>query len=218
MSPDSDQTSPGINPRPGVVKTLGITNIVLAVLTLVGVITEAMWLYVAIYSGVAEIPPGTDSAVNSVGITMIGMNNLNFIRFCAVDAMTALILNLAMLISGIGLINLRGWGSRLWSWTGWIKIVRLFLLWGFYLVVISPELSSDMAQSVVQLVRAGGGPPGRGPSIGDLTRAYSFMNLIVSVSIIVLGSIYPAFSLWVLSRPGMKAALVRDPSKEPARS
>ena len=41
------------------------------------------------------------------------------------------------------------------------------------------------------------------------------MNLIVAVSIIILGSIYPAISLWVLSRPGVKAALVDKPVTEP---
>ena len=52
----------------------------------------------------------------------------------------------------------------------------------------------------------------------DLTQVYSIMCLIAAVGVIVFGLDLPRLSIWLLSRPGVKAALVDKPSTEPELS
>jgi hypothetical protein len=47
-----------------------------------------------------------------------------------------------------------------------------------------------------------------------LTWVYSIMYLIMAVGAMLVSSLYPAISLWLLSRPGVKAALVDKPATE----
>jgi hypothetical protein len=49
------------------------------------------------------------------------------------------------------------------------------------------------------------------PTVGEFTRIYSIMCLILAIGMIAFGTIYPAISLWLLGRPGVKAALIGKP-------
>src|SRR5258708_2965109 len=105
MSTDADLPSEFAIPRPGVVKTLGILNVVFAVLILILVVTEFMWLYAVVRTAPALSEPGSAPSANPAGLTMFGMNDPGFVRFTLADAITGMLLNLVMLASGIGLIN-----------------------------------------------------------------------------------------------------------------
>jgi hypothetical protein len=141
------------------------------------------------------------------------MEDPKVFRFTLVDVVTGGVLNFMMLASGIGLINVRRWGARLWTWTAWIKLVRLVLLWGFYIIAVTPSFSESMARSALAMMPKMGA---RGaPTLGDLTRVYATMNLVVAVFMMVFGAIYPILSLWMLGRPGVRVALEREALKEP---
>jgi hypothetical protein len=211
MSTDAELPSQFVIPRPGVVKALGILNIVFSVIMLIGVIFSLFWFYAMVTSAQAFVEPGAGAAVNP----MYGMNDPKVLRFTLIDAVTGLAVNAAMLASGIGLINLQRWGARLWTWTAWIKIVRLVVLWGFmYIIVVTPSLSENMGRSAVAMLNSQVGAR-RAPPLGELTKVYAVMNLIVGVGMVVFGSVYPAISLWILGRPGVKAALRKEAPKEP---
>jgi hypothetical protein len=215
MSTDPERPSPFAHPRPGVVKALGILNVVFAVLILMSLVMELMWVYAVLRTAPGLSEPGAPPSANPAGIAMMGMNDPKLIRFTLLDAITGLVVNLMMLASGIGLINTRRWGAQLWAWTAWIKIVRLVLLWGFlYIVVVAPSFSESMARGALAMVNSRVGVRGA-PSLGQLTRAYAIMNLIVAAGMVVFGVVYPVLSLWMLSRPGVKAALKYDAQKEP---
>jgi len=215
-----DQSRPPVSPRPGVVKTLGICNVVFAALAGACISSSMFWWYAAtsrrptismVVKPAAKTGPGPAVAFNP----FMGMDDPKFLRFSLVDAGTGLILNGLMLATGIALINLRRWGARWWTYIAWVKIVRLLLLWGFYIVAVAPALSENMGRSVAAMFQQQNIGPGRGPTVGDLTRVYSIMNLILAVGVIGLGSIYPAISLWLIGRPGVKAALIDKPNTEP---
>src|SRR4051794_39976282 len=174
MSSDFDRPSPYANPRPGVVQTLGILNVVFAVMILIGLVMELSWLYAVIRSAPGFTLPGSAPSANPTGIAMFGMNDPRFLRFTLIDAVTGLVLNLMMLASGIGLINLGRWGASLWAWTAWGKLARLVLLWGFfYIVVVTPSFSENMARSLLATMPRVGA---RGaPTLGQLTRVYAIM-------------------------------------------
>jgi hypothetical protein len=212
MSTDADLPSEFVIPRPGVVKTLGILNVVFSVVLLIGLLMGIYWLYAMAMAGTALRekggPPSADATV-----TLFGMEDPKVFRFTLVDVVTGGVLNFMMLASGIGLINIKRWGARLWTWTAWIKLVRLVLLWGFYIIAVTPSFSESMARSAVAMIPKMGA---RGaPTVGELTRVYAIMNLIVAIFMMVFGAIYPILSLWMLGRPGVRVALEREALKEP---
>lgn len=216
MPTDADRPVPFAIPRPGVVTTLGILNVVFSLVILIGLLTEVLWLISATRIAAVVQEGGAGPSAGPPNLMTMGMTDPRFLRFCVIDAVTGTVLNLAMLASGITLLNFRRWGARLWKWAAWIKIARLLVLGGFFVVAVSPSLSESMARSVVTIVKPPGSQ-GKGPQVGDFIWIYSLMNLFLAAGTALTGSIYPALSLWMLGRPGVKAALAGAPSKEPGR-
>ena len=142
---------------------------------------------------------------------LMGMDDKNFVRFSLVENGVGVLVSGLMFATGIGLLNLRPWGAKWWGILAWFRLVFIFVSWSYYIVGVSPGFSAHMAQSVNAMFAAQGLPQGRAPSVADLTRVYSIMNLIIAVVAIVVSSLYPAISLWLLSRPGVKAAVIHEP-------
>ena len=224
MSPDAARSPTFAAPRPGLVKGLGIANIAIAAVLIAGLFASVAWLIGVSRFQEADGPSAgagpvvelanTSGAASPKGAAaqvafhpMMGMNEPGFLRFMVLDIVTAMVLNVAMLASGIGLVNLRRWGASAWTWTAWIKIARLALVWGFFIVAVAPGFSESIARAAVSMFQGQQLPAARLPSVGDLTRVYSIGCLIGGVAMIGLGSIYPAASLWLLGRPGFRAAL-----------
>lgn len=215
--------APFARPRPGVLKTLGILNIVFAILSMMCI----GWSYMMFYAFSAGAPAKIEVKVDAKapgaktgGTPMIGafnpfvgMSDPKFIAFGYVENGVSLLINGLMFATGIALINLRRWGAVWWSRLAWLRIVTVFFLWGYYIVAVAPGFSESMAKEVAAQFAAQGLPPNRIPPVADLTRIYSIMNLIIALGAIVVASIYPAISIWLLSRPGVKAAIV---DKNPA--
>jgi hypothetical protein len=113
--------------------------------------------------------------------------------------------NVLMLISGVGLIRLREWGRKLAVWVAALKIVRLIVLYGIFIMVMVPifvKLILDMFEEMAQSL-----PPGAGrPPIAGMTTMFGTMFSVSAVAVMILGSIYPGIVLWLLTRPGVKAA------------
>jgi hypothetical protein len=138
--------------------------------------------------------------------------------YAFVDAGTALALDALMIAAGIAMIRRRSWGLRAGLWAALGKIVRLVLVYGYAALVLVPPLaqaSGKLAgEMVVQQQKAAGGPmPPIGPAF--FTRMYYIMYTGMAVSMMLFGSIYPAISLWFLSRPGAWAACDERAVREP---
>ena len=137
---------------------------------------------------------------------MYGLDNPLVQGYYLTDVVTGFVLNVALLVSGIGLINLKEWGRRLALWVAGLKIARLVALYGFYLVVIVPIVLERMTKGFQELDRAaqqgaaGARPPvAFGATFGTVMAAGAAM-------MVVLGVIYPIIVLILLSRRGVKAA------------
>ncbi len=222
MTIADDRPGPFVVPRPGVAKALGILNLIFSTSLCLAIAATLVYVYVleADRSDVgppeppakvafgSQVPGGrlaiSLNALNINALNRSGMDDSRFLWFSAIDSVTALILNALMFASGIGLVNLKRWGARAWTGVAWAKIVRLVLFWGYFIVAVSPSLSRGMARYIVESAAA---PQGRGSSVADVTRIFATINLIVAVGMIVLGSIYPAVSLWIIGRSGVRAAL-----------
>ena len=222
--PDSIQPPTPVNPRPGVVRSLGICNIVFSVLMTLCLGLSTIWFLVAMGQSPTTVPAKVTVNVGSGPATgrpmvsfnpFMGMNDPIFLKFTFIDVGTSTLLNGLMFITGVGLINLKRWSARWWVWIAWAKLLRLFFLWGFYILAVAPILSEKMGRSVLDMISAQGVPNAKLPPLSQLTQMYSIANLVLAVSVMVGGAIYPAITLLLIGRPGLQAALVGPPRTEP---
>jgi hypothetical protein len=136
----------------------------------------------------------------------------NYIAWAWTEVLTGLVLNAMLLASGIGLLHWRPWARKLGVWTAALKILRLALVYGAFVVVVVPTIAKiygEIAGGVAaqQQVALGktGGPQGVIDS-AFFNRMYAVMYSGMGIGMIVIGAIYPAVVLWLLTRPGVKSA------------
>jgi hypothetical protein len=226
MSTAPKRFMPQASPRPGVLKTLGILNIVFAALGTFCISSGTVMMYAAANSPRPEPVtvqvkvPGNQAPAPGVPMTagfdpFIGMRDRNFIRFSIIDSTVGLIMAALMFVTGIGMINRRRWGARGWGYIAWVRIASAVLVWGYFIVAVAPSYSESMAKGVSSMIAGQGAPAGRLPPVALLTQVYMITNMVVAIMAMVITSIYPAISLWLLSRPGVKAAIIdQRPSLE----
>jgi hypothetical protein len=138
----------------------------------------------------------------------MGFSDPKVVAFMWAELLTNLALNLMMLAAGIGLVMRKRWSPRLGIATAGAKIVRLVLLYGFFALAIVPELSRKVAKAAVAMYaqQGTGGLPGPAASLDFLTRVTMIQYSAIAAGMIVFGVIYPAATIWLLSRPGVRAA------------
>ncbi len=127
-----------------------------------------------------------------------------------VEILTGLGLNIAMFISGIGLLKYKGWARNLAIWSALLKILRLVFLYGFFIVMVVPPMSQRIGEMVGQMMVAQQANqvkvPGPMPDAVLLTKVYTITYSVMGAGMIMVGSIYPAVMLWFFTRPRVKAA------------
>jgi hypothetical protein len=117
------------------------------------------------------------------------------------DALVGIILNIALLIAGIGLVRLRNWGRITSLWVAGLKIVCLTCLLAILLIWVLPamiEKLRDMFQAV-----------GPGVPPAALTTATTFMTYgygVGAVIVYIFSLIYPIVILVALTRRSVIAA------------
>lgn len=207
---------PPVAPRPGIVKTLGILNIVFAILLGMSAIWSALMTLAVAMAG--EPDAGAKSATKYEITPLTAITGPAMIRFGVIDLATGVPLQVLMFASGIGMVNLRPWGARWWARACWAKIFRLVMVWSYFLIAVVPPVATAMGRTVIAMIREqqkAGGAAGA-PSLGQISLIYTVMLSVLGVAIIVLGMIYPVVSLWLLGRPGVKAALSAPETWTPA--
>jgi hypothetical protein len=134
---------------------------------------------------------------------MWGMTDPRLQGFFWIDFLTMIPLNLAMLISGVGLVTLKEWGRVIGVYVAGLKIARLIALYSVFIVAVAPVWTQQLTKTLEEMM-----PPG-GPNaqqMNTLATVYGVMITVYAVSMIILGAIYPAIAFWVLTRPSAKAA------------
>jgi len=135
---------------------------------------------------------------------------------------TGLLFNLLMIISGAGLMALAEWARRLALAVAWLKILRWVAMVVVTMVLILPitvEKSQRVFNQIENQARAQSG--GRAvvfpmSSMGRFTAIFGAVTVVFSA---VVASVYPALSLWFLTRPPTRAACLKEtPSIEPLQA
>lgn len=157
-----------------------------------------------------------------VDFVKLGLQDPRYIGHFAIDLASNLILNLLMFIAGIGLIRIKEWGRTLGIWVAALKIVRLLALTASLVVVVVPFVTQKAAAFVAEIEAqeaARRGQPGPLPSdippreLAELIKTAAGGATGYAFGMLILGAIYPAISLVVLTRPGVKVACL---PQEPA--
>jgi hypothetical protein len=120
-----------------------------------------------------------------------------FIHFAA-DFITGELLNVLMLIAGIGLLRLSRWGRTLAIWVAWLKIARLALLGLSMALLVAPVVTRGTTEWEVQDQPQAPGPkPAVTPQVAwQLGAAATAWG----VGLFLAGSIYPVLMIVMLGR------------------
>ena len=131
----------------------------------------------------------------------------------------AIILNVVLIISGVGLLRLADWGRRMAIGVEWLKILRWLAMTIVTFVLILPitlELTQKAFEKMDQQIRAqSGGRAGPIP-LSSLAPMSVVFGGAVTVFSAVVSSVYPALSIWFLTRPaarGLPRATVADQAR-----
>jgi hypothetical protein len=121
------------------------------------------------------------------------------------DMISGLALNVAMFISGIGLLQLRERSRRLALWTFALKILRLCILAGLMIIYIIP-MTSRMTSEIMSGMPQGGAGGLPAPMMGDMAKFQAAIGTVQAVLGAVFGSIWPIIGMVLLTRRGTRAA------------
>ncbi|GAC1468298.1 MAG: hypothetical protein NVSMB9_10820 [Isosphaeraceae bacterium] len=157
-------------------------------------------------------------------LSKMGLDDPKLIRWSWFEVLSGLFLNTLMLTSGIGLLSWRPWARSLGVWTAVLKILRLGLAYGYYIVEIVPSFSERMGKAVGEMMVVQQGAigrigPGATPPTDVFVKIYTVTYSAMGLGFAVLAMIYPLILLWFLTRPGVKLAcsgtlkLPREPNQ-----
>jgi hypothetical protein len=158
------------------------------------------------------------------GTKNFGLNDPYIFAHFSIDSASGLILNLLLFVSGFALLRAREWGRKLAVGIACVKLVRLLALTASLGLVVEPKMVARfgawLQESSVQLA-ASAKEQGEEPLVTpqeavEITADLRSLLLSLGIYILILGSVYPALSLWLLTRPGTRAACMKRSLPPPA--
>ncbi len=130
------------------------------------------------------------------------------------DMISGLMLNVAMLISGIGLLRLKESGRKLALWTFGLKIVRLSALAVLMIIFVIPITSRMTSEMMAGMAKSGAGTPPTAV-FGDMAKFQAAIGSVQAVLGAAFGSIWPIIGMVLLTRRGTRAACQASVAKPP---
>jgi hypothetical protein len=144
--------------------------------------------------------------------------------YSIVDVVTGLTLNVLLVICGIGLVCYREWARRLAIWVAAVKILRLVVLYGFFILIVVPRVTRAFTSMFQEMIEQMGKnvPPGQEiPKAAEIEQMGTVIGMMYAgfgIGMIILGAVYPIIVLMLLTRPRVKAAcLPAPPAWDPRR-
>jgi len=141
-------------------------------------------------------------------------------KYQRIDYATGIPLNLALLASGIALLRLKRWGRSLANGVAVLKILRAVGLMIVAVLLISPMLTKMIGGAFDEIGRQTaaqqGGNPANAAKVQQIMRWMTrIMGAVMTgfyVIYFLVAMIYHAVLLFVLNKPGARAALVAQPA------
>jgi len=153
---------------------------------------------------------------------ILGWNILSDVRLAIYyfsEVGTGMLLNLLMIISGAGLMALAEWARRLALGVAWLKILRwvaIVVVTMFLILPITVERTQKVFQQIETQTKAQSGGRAVVFPMSQMGRFTAIAGAVTVVFSAVVASVYPALSLWFLTRGPSRAACLKElPSTEP---
>jgi hypothetical protein len=118
-----------------------------------------------------------------------------------------------MIISGAGLMALAEWARRLALGVAWLKILRWVAMIVVTLVLILPVTVERTQKMFAQIEAQAKVPAGARATVGPMAQMGRYTAILSAVAMVfsgVVASVYPALSLWFLTRPPCRAACLKE--------
>jgi hypothetical protein len=171
----------------------------------------------------ADLESKSTDLAGKVDFEAINHDLPSLARYLRADAISGPLLNLGMVIAGVGLVLLKGWGRKLAIGVAALKIVRLIVLNGMLVLMVVPQMSNalgQLARTVIgdsfikhsmeqQQAQRGNAGPAPQLTAADFVQIMRAIGYGYAVMLLGVGVIYPVVSLIVLTRPGARAACQR---------
>jgi hypothetical protein len=127
----------------------------------------------------------------------------HLLAYSIADALVGIILNIGLLIAGIGLVRLRNWSRVMSIWVATVKILCLTGLLVWLLLWVLPVMVENAGKMFQDMGAAGGAPPG---ALTPVTTAMTYLWGIGFVLVYIVSLIYPIVILATLTRRSVIAA------------
>lgn len=135
---------------------------------------------------------------------MMGMTDRRVMVWGVINGLSGAFLNLLMIISGVGLLLLKGWGRSLAIWVAGLKIIRLIGSTSYYCFVCVPVIAQTMINTMQQMTAQAGPAPQQAPA--EMGAWFVGIYCATAVGFAIAASIYPIICLVLLTRSRVKAA------------
>ena len=127
------------------------------------------------------------------------------------EIILGMVLNVLMVVSGLGLLSLTESCRRLAIGVAWAKIVRWVAMALAYMIIILPietEKLNKYYQALDVQIQVNASGMATGPNLNGA----AMMATISATKFLLVGLaalIYPALSVWLLTRPSSRAACLQ---------
>jgi hypothetical protein len=161
----------------------------------------------------SNVPPDLSAMSEMMGWNIFSDKRIAVYSFT--EVIVGMILNVLMAISGVGLLGLAEWGRRLAVNVAWLKIVRWVAMIVVTLVLIMPitvQKFQKMMESMQAQVQAQARSSGRTAPPIPMTNVGLFIAIAGAIATIftaLIATIYPALSIWFLTRAPVRAACLQ---------
>ena len=136
------------------------------------------------------------------------LKNPKVLSFTVAQVITGLILHIALLVAGVGLIRLTSWGRSLTLWWAGLQIAQLLILNVLNFALIYPIQKQAADVNMAELRKQLTGPNAPPNAAITLQSAEFTAGLALPIAIVslLLGLTYPVICLILLRTPGARAA------------
>ncbi len=133
--------------------------------------------------------------------------------YTVTTVITGLILHIALLIAGIGLIRLTPWGRSLGLWWAGLQIVQLLILTAVNVALVQPVQQKAAEANMAEMRKTFAGPnaPPNAEMTLQMTETMAKAGGILTIVYSLAGMIYPIICLILLRTAGARAACLARP-------
>jgi hypothetical protein len=140
---------------------------------------------------------------------MYAINDARVITFAVTDMLSAMVLNILMIVSGAGLLRMREWGRKTAIGMAIAKLVRLIVMQACNVFLVLPIVTKQMTEGMQEMMSQMPAGPGGAPPPQFGTQFAMVMGTMMSASAVcvaIVGAVYPILLLWFLTAEDAKAA------------